>query len=502
MSFNWKDFATGFLQQTNITMDEKAAEAKAKKSKQEELARRNAPLVEQRRARARQASTLGLQAKKLGATDEQLAVALNSGVAGIQDFYKKLQAAANEREVKTLSQYDIEAIIDMPDIPSINMSYEDMVNQVYGAKPSAVPSEGSAPPLWASMLGLTAVQDVEQDLATDQFASGMTVQQINDMAASSEYSQIPGMEGAMVNYGDDKYFDSDKALTLTTNLTKVINDVKKSDGYITLGKRLNLGVENGTVEKADMEQELGQYIKDAANLDSTMLAYGDSYKSSFFDNRVMKAFFKANGLESIAATYAETYNRPVPKDGVVKTVTSTGEVIEEPVVAEDASVADVKVTELKTEPARLPYDADEKALAEESLRGFSIFSEADEKYTDMHTREEWEDMSKKERKDLNLPVSKLGGMNFYFRDEVDDLIGNASENIRTKRKLGKLAYKLKIKGKLKTYHITAEQLAKLDDAFFAGMSPLATLVEYEDEEESAKKVTSSVLKSLTAKGGK
>jgi hypothetical protein len=150
----------------------------------------------------------------------------------------------------------------------------------------------------------------------------------------------------------------------------------------------------------------------------------------------------------------------------------------------------------------LTYDADEKALSEESLRSFSIFSEADEKYTDMHTREEWEDMSKKERKDLNLPVSKLGGMNFYFRDEVDDLIGNASENIRTKRKLGKLAYKLKIKGKLKTYHITAEQLAKLDDAFFAGMSPLATLVEYEDEEESAKKVTSSVLKSLTAKGGK
>ena len=499
MSFNWKDFATGFLQQTNITMDEKAAEAKAKKSKQEELARRNAPLVEQRRARARQASTLGLQAKKLGATDEQLAIALNSGVAGIQDFYKKLQAAANEREVKTLSQYDIEAIIDMPDIPSVNMSYEDMVNQVYGATPSSAPSDQSEAPLWASMLGLTAVQDAEHDLATEQFSSGLTVQQINDMAASSEYSQIPGMEGAMVNYGDDKYFDSDKALTLTTNLTKVINDVKQSNGYTVLGNRLNISVENGTLTEEAMEQELGQYIKDATNLDSTLLAYGDSYKSSFFDNRVMKAFFKANNLESIAETYAENYSRPVPKDGVVKTVTSTGETVEETPVTEDASAVDVEVTELDS--ARKPYDADEKALAEEALRSFSIFSEADEKYTDMHTREEWEDMTRKERRDLNLPVSKLGGMNFYFRDEVDDLIGNASENIRTKRILSKPSYKLKVKGKLKTYHITAEQLAELDDAFFAGMSPVATLVEYDDEEEEAKKVTSSVLNSLKATGG-
>ena len=45
MAFNWEDFAAGFLQQTNIEIDERAEEAETLKREQKAEARRNAPLI-------------------------------------------------------------------------------------------------------------------------------------------------------------------------------------------------------------------------------------------------------------------------------------------------------------------------------------------------------------------------------------------------------------------------------------------------------------------------
>ena len=49
-----------------------------------------------------------------------------SGMKGVAELYDKLQTAANQKGVKTLGEDDIEAIINMPSLPSVNQRYVDM----------------------------------------------------------------------------------------------------------------------------------------------------------------------------------------------------------------------------------------------------------------------------------------------------------------------------------------------------------------------------------------
>ena len=310
MAFNWKDFATGFLEQTNITIDEKSADAKERKERQETLARQNAALVEQRRQRARAAATLGNQAKALGATDEQLAVALNSGMGGVQTFTQALQNAANQRGVQSLSPDDISAIMDMPELPPVDMSYEDMVQQVYGARPTTVPGPQSEPPMWASMLGLTADRDMQNRLATEQFSGGLTVQQINDMAASSEYSQIPGMEGAYVNYGEDTFFTDENAMDFRTSMREARQQIESSNAFEEFTRQQRASVASGTITAEEAAEKTEEYVSSQMNLEMVLEGMVATYTDSFLTNPVMKSFFDEYVPEDLMASLTEGMAEP------------------------------------------------------------------------------------------------------------------------------------------------------------------------------------------------
>jgi hypothetical protein len=342
MAFNWKDFATGFLEQTNITIDEKAADAKERKERQETLARQNAALVEQRRQRARAAATLGNQARALGATDEQLAVALNSGMGGVQTFTQTLQNAANQRGVQSLSPDDISAIMDMPDLPPVDMSYEDMVQQVYGARPTTVPGPQSEPPMWASMLGLTADRDMQNRLATEQFSGGLTVQQINDMAASSEYSQIPGMEGAYVNYGEDTFFTNENAVDFRTSMREARQAVESSDAFGVFSRRILGDVDRGLITAEEGDRKTEEYVSDQMNLEDVLRGMVATYTDSFLSNPVMESFFNTFVPEDVMASLTEGMTDPTTEAPATEDL----EEGVEPPVAPSASPPEVTTEEL------------------------------------------------------------------------------------------------------------------------------------------------------------
>jgi hypothetical protein len=342
MAFNWKDFATGFLEQTNITIDEKADDAKERKERQETLARQNAALVEQRRQRARAAATLGNQARALGATDEQLAVALNSGMGGVQTFTQTLQNAANQRGVQSLSPDDISAIMDMPDLPPVDMSYEDMVQQVYGARPTTVPGPQSEPPMWASMLGLTADRDMQNRLATEQFSGGLTVQQINDMAASSEYSQIPGMEGAYVNYGEDTFFTNENAVDFRTSMREARQAVESSDAFGVFSRRILGDVDRGLITAEEGDRKTEEYVSDQMNLEDVLEGMVATYTDSFLTNPVMESFFNSFVPEDVMARLTEGMTEPTTEAPATEDL----EEGVEPPVAPSASPPEVTTEEL------------------------------------------------------------------------------------------------------------------------------------------------------------
>lgn len=351
MAFNWKDFATSFLEKTTETIEEKASEAKQRKEREETLARQNASLIEQRRQRARTAATLGQQARALGATDEQLAVALNSGVAGVQTFYNNLQTAANQRGVRTLGPDDIDAIMDMPSIPPVDMSYEDMVQQVYGARPTAIPEPQSEPPMWASMLGLTADRDMQNKLATEQFSGGLTVQQINDMAAASDYSQIPGMEGAYVNYREDNFFNNEEAMDFISSMRNARLEVERSRAFENMSNRLRADVSDGNITEDEAAAQLQNYVAEQMNLGLALEGRAATYPTSFLNNPIMQNWFASEVPEDMMTNLVENYGlsetleeeTEVPGDEDTDSVSE--EATEQPVV-DSASTPDVTVTEL------------------------------------------------------------------------------------------------------------------------------------------------------------
>lgn len=499
MAFNWEDFAAGFLQQTNVELDERAAAADTLKREQKAEARRNAPLVQQRKARARQAAQLGTQAKALGANDAQLAVALNSGVAGIQEFTNKLQQAASQRGIKTLSKFDIEAIIDMPDIPSVDMSYEDMVQQVYGARPTQAEVQGEAP-FWAQALGLTAVQDAERELATDTFSEGMTIQQINDMAASSEYSKIAGMEGSFVNYLDTPFFDSPKALDFVGTMSKTIADIEQSKAFTEFNYAVEKQVESGDISKDEAANKLAQFVSDRANLETSLIGMGDAYKSSFFTNPVMQKFFEDYLPEGMLDRVAKPYTTPQAVEGSVSTdVSAVNDEAVESDVAEvgEAVVPEVVTTELKDDVNFEPLTTEEKALINKRLGMFSIFSDAEDKYVEDYTREQWKGMKRSERKRLGLPESALGGKNIYFRDEIQEILDDEPKKSSLRKNFNQPRYKVKVRGKIGSFHVTKEQFEAMNDKWFEGDRPELTAEVYEDGEDNVKKLTSKLLKRYT-----
>ena len=143
MAFDWKAFGAAFLGEVTEGIEERGAEAKAYKEKQEEAAERNQSLITQRTSRARQAAQYGRQAEALMSTHPQgkalVRQAMASGMGTVQELYEKLYAAANAPgQNGRLGVDDVEAIINMPNIPAVDqslmdMSLDDYARKTYGA---------------------------------------------------------------------------------------------------------------------------------------------------------------------------------------------------------------------------------------------------------------------------------------------------------------------------------------------------------------------------------
>jgi hypothetical protein len=224
LNIDWEQFGLGALEEAADYLDKKSEERAAFRKQEKAQARQNLPLIGKRRSLARQAAEYGNQAKALGASEKQVAIALNSGFDGIQKFVTNLQKAADQRGMTSLSTDDIDAITDMPDLPDVNFDYDDMYKAVYGA----VPTEAKSPDrnFLAKMLGVGA----NDDLARDTFAQGLTVQQINDMAASDDYTKMAGFDNAYINYTQKPFMDDVEGINFVEKYNKMKDDYLKSDG--------------------------------------------------------------------------------------------------------------------------------------------------------------------------------------------------------------------------------------------------------------------------------
>ena len=516
MAFDWKAFGAAFLGEVTEGIEERGAEAKKYKEQQEAAAERNQSLITQRNSRARQAAQYGRQAETLMGVHPQgkalVRQAMASGMGTVQELYEKLNKAANAPgQNGRLGVDDIEAIINMPSIPAVDkslmdMSLEEYAKKTYGVSPTtqyAAPEDDTS--TVGQLFGFGAKARVKQQLAEQDFGSGMTVAEINQLARQEEYTSL--IPGATMVFTERNMFDTDKAFDFSKKIAEVAADAIDTDqakATIKLAGRnamlAGMTSEQATAARVRAEE---QAIKDL-QIEATkgLIDYfADTYnKGGFFDN-----VLAVQTIEALNPGYVDTlkvqYSIEAP-DAAGDTeaegeptgpVAAAAPVVPEPVTLTEPKPEDAEQDEKY--PTAAPFDETGIKIVEQAMEG-QFF---DGNYSDKYTRAQWDEMSRAERRERGLPESPAGGfLNFYFRDELDELVAPSVKTLNIVRNADKPNYKVKIRGKLGTFNVTAEQLKMLDESNFIGDNPQITIEEYDEGEDKARKSLSQ--KDLTTFG--
>jgi len=500
-NFDLEEFGIGFLEGASDYLDTKSAERAAARKQEKAQARQNLPLIGKRRALARQAAEYGNQAKALGASEKQVAIALNSGFDGIQKFVTNLQKAADQRGMTSLSPDDIDAITDMPDLPDVNFNYDDMYRTVYGT----VPTEAKSPDrsFLAKMIGAGN----NDDLARDTFAQGLTVQQINDMAASDDYTKLAGFDNAYINYTQKPFMDDVEGINFVEKYNKMKADYLKSEAVVNKATEIDLDIRIAVEDKRkelgddpEAETKLAQYelsLKRQASkkllqgftstLDPVVAGYSNKYGNSFYTNPAVKGFLTTVYGSDWLSTQTKPKKVIDPESGEVITVDKeTGQEVVgtkeratdltidsdyNEVIGEgtelDAPISEQTITVGGEEKVIIPFTEDQKERVKNYMDTYTLPFRED-RYSMEYTRDDWNNMTCKERDKAGLPTSALGSWNFEFRDDLEEAIEPTKQEMNINGALGLYAnpqegafYKIKIKGRLGAFKVSAEDLREI-----------------------------------------
>jgi hypothetical protein len=485
MAFDKDIFLASFLDQFSSGIQQRQQEARAYKERQEAAAERNMQLIQQRQMRAKQAASLGRQAMQLGATQEQVRTAMSSGITGIQTFYDKLQTAASQKGMKKLGSDDIAAIIEMPNIPGIVDTLEDktldqFAMESYGAVGKAAPQEDRGG-FFASFLDPRG--RVKQQLRETDAGGGMSIADVNAAARQAEYQSL--FPQSTITYTDIDYFTSEKAYEFSTKMADIADDAVKTDAaqaYIAAARR------DGTTpeESRQLEAAARKEIVEKA-LEPYIEYYGDTYQhGGFFENKLVKRqvedLMGKDWWDDFSSAYAQQSPESEDSEGEAD---QTSEALGMTPMPENEPVITLPPQDVKFEEAEaLPEET--IALVEESMS-----DELKQGYTAKYTRAQWDDMTRKERRERGLPESTLGAMGFAFRDDIDEL--PAVKNAAIMRNMNKDKYKIRIRGR-GVYHVTKEQLESMTRGAFLAGEPAVEIMEYDEGEKKAKNIPSTLLK--------
>jgi len=253
MSFDWKSFAGGFLEEITEGIEERETEAKEYKEEQKQKAERNLDLVRVRNQRAQQAAQIGRQAMQLGATKEQVIAAMSSGAGGIQDFYTKLQQIASENNLiagQQLTQEDIDVGIAMTGIPSIDPKYitmqlDKVARETYGGSltrpeatdPTPTPQVGGM----RDLFGFDERAKVDREIDKGDFYGDMSISDINFLAQQSEYKSL--VPNATMTFADMPNFNSQAKFDFGNDVIAAQNDGLKAREH-EVNAAYELGMQN------------------------------------------------------------------------------------------------------------------------------------------------------------------------------------------------------------------------------------------------------------------
>lgn len=363
MSF-LEQFSASFLNEIAEGIDTRTEKAEAYEEEQKKLAERNAAIINTRNLRAQEAALIGQKAIQLGARKEHVKAAMASGMKGVAELYDKLQTAANQKGVKTLGEDDIEAIINMPSLPSVNQRYVDMslrdfANMTYGVKPmDDRPEVETSDSIVRKLLGFEDMNLAKQRLQDTEYVEGMSIADINEAARQAEYTSLfpdIGFTLMEVNfYGPDAAgeFVKDFTETATKATTgKVAETFIQSQVSAAIDKAQRSGSPLTPDEIAEIQKGAEQFLAQQAVLPLIETTAGMYGKGGFFKhNTTIDLIEKTMGADFLA-DYMEVYNIDQDDEEEVTPETATEPDTEE-ATEEKEDDTETKEKEVSAEEAR------------------------------------------------------------------------------------------------------------------------------------------------------
>ena len=363
MSF-LEQFSASFLNEIAEGIDTRTEKAEAYEEEQKRLAERNAAVINTRNLRAQEAALIGQKAIQLGARKEHVKAAMASGMKGVAELYDKLQTAANQKGVKTLGEDDIEAIINMPSLPSVNQRYVDMslrdfANMTYGVQPmDDRPEVETSDSVVRKLLGFEDMNLAKQRLQDTEYVEGMSIADINEAARQAEYTSLfpdIGFTLMEVNfYGPDAAgeFVKDFTETATKATTgKVAETFIQSQVSAAIDKAQRSGSPLTPDEIAEIQKGAEQFLAQQAVLPLIETTAGMYGKGGFFKhNTTIDLIEKTMGADFLA-DYMEVYN--IDQDDEEEATPETTEVpsVEEATETKEDDT-ETKEEEISAEEAR------------------------------------------------------------------------------------------------------------------------------------------------------
>jgi len=239
MAFNRDAFLASFLNQMSAGIVKQREDAEEYKEQEEDAYERNKQLIATRNARASQAVALGRQALQYlpegGNSKAMVRTAIASGMTGVQEFRDKLAKAHAEAGLSAgerLAIDDVEAIISMPNIPSIDQSLiddslEKFAKQTYGAMPigETKPVEDDTSVI-GQLFGFGAKDRVKRELAERNAFDGMSVADVNAAARMNEFNSL--IPNAVMSFADMERFGRNDAIKFSRTITSEYDEALTS----------------------------------------------------------------------------------------------------------------------------------------------------------------------------------------------------------------------------------------------------------------------------------
>ena len=466
--FNPQAFAAGALGEVERGMTRREEEARKYEEEQRELAKQSRAEIQRRRSVVGSLVSEARRLESLGVTKAQIQAAHSSGPNGLMELSKQVQAEIKRRGGKArLSEYDISAMIDGSAIDPkfAEMDYEEFISRSAGLLDTTV-GDLKAPErsLAQRFLGSGAKDAVRAKLDAEKTVGGMSVYDINELARSQAYqSAIPG---AYATFTPGEFYDQEAALKSWSLAQRRIDTAAERD---PIYRKLKAGPdgEAATLEykrkkyAAFAQAQFNKYGKDAINdpvvnwkdilgeemytelaianeADEGIISAIDAGASEIIGNSTTRSFTGGSytlstGLGDTVARIKvvgekgeKTIDDPQQISEFLDTLVARGEMTQQaanklkPITVEGLGMAGEIDISAITEAALGAAEEEEEMAAEAEMEVGPAITEAPdvesisaptaaEFKVNGVTFEEWQGMSRKERKDAGLPEGEVAG---------------------------------------------------------------------------------------------